>query len=221
MKYLNIPVNEFEQKLGYTFKDKSLLEKAITHPSYLTHQKVADFERLEFFGDKVVGIVVTHLLLQKFPKDDEGKLSVRYTNLVNKFTLYDILSIIGIKDDISLLDDCKTISVYADICEAILGAMFLDSNYDTLFNFIEKWWNFNNSDVKDPKSKLQEYAQSNGFSLPIYSCKKISDTMFEISVRIDEIDIEAMGKGHNKKEAEREAAHNANTIIKKLLNTKK
>lgn len=221
MKYLNIPVEDFEKKLGYFFKNKSLLEKAITHPSYLTHQKVADFERFEFLGDKVVGIVVTHLLLQKFPKDDEGKLSVRYTNLVNKFALDEIMSAIGIKNDISLFDDCKTTAVYADICEAIIGAMFLDSNYDTVLCFVTKWWNFNNSDTRDPKSKLQEYAQSNGFALPTYTCTKHSDTSFEISVQIKEIDINATGFGHNKKEAEREAAHKANNIIKKFVHRKK
>lgn len=218
MKYLNISVEDFEKKLGYNFKNKSLLEKAITHPSYLTHQKVADFERLEFFGDKVVGIAVTHLLLQKFPKDDEGKLSVRYTNLVNKFALDDIMTAINIKNDISLLDDCKTTSVYADMCEAIIGAMFLDSNYDTVLSFVKKWWNLDNSDTRDPKSKLQEYAQSRGLNLPVYTCKKHSDTLFEITVEIAEIDIKATGFGHNKKEAEREAAHKANKIIDNISN---
>ena len=216
MKYLNIPVEEFEQKLGYTFKNKSFLEKAITHPSYLTRQKIAEFERLEFLGDKVVGLAITHLLIKKFPKDNEGKLSVRYTNLVNKFALYDILIAIGILNDILLLDDCKTTAVYADICEAIIGAIFLDSDYNTTFEFIKKFWNLENSDARDPKSQLQEYAQSKGFKLPAYSCIKHSDTSFTITVRIDEINVEASGNGHNKKEAERQAAHKANIIIKSL-----
>ena len=216
MKYLNVSVNEFENKLGYSFKNKSLLEKAITHPSYLSHQKVADFERLEFLGDKVVGLAITHLLIKKFNKDNEGKLSVRYTNLVNKFALYDILTKIGILEDISLLEDCKTKSVYADICEAIIGAIFLDSNYDTALDIIEKFWNLEHSDTRDPKSLLQEYAQSHGYKLPVYTCTKQSDTAFIVSVRIEEINIETIGFGHNKKEAERKAAENANISIKKL-----
>lgn len=206
MKKIPIDLDYFQEKLEYKFKNLKLLKDALTHPSYLSHQSVAYFERLEFLGDKVVGLAITELLFTNFSKEDEGKLSVRYSNSVNKYALFDVLQRLGVIEHIPLLNDCKTVAVYADICEAIIGAIFIDSNYETAKNFMIKWWIFDNSEKKDPKSALQEYLQNKGLRIPEYSFEKQENGEFFMKVISKDLDIAAIGTGHNKKMAEHQAA---------------
>ena len=216
IKHLKISVTDFQNKINYNFKDLSLLEQSVVHPSYISKQKVAFFERLEFLGDKVLGLAVTEKLLLTFKEEDEGKIAIRYTNLTNKNALYDMMINLNILDDIELFEDCKTVAVYADIMEAIIGAIFVDSDYNTIRNLIFKWINVNDSGGKNAKNLLQEYLQHNGMKIPHYEDVTIGTNYFEVKVSSDELQLSAVGSGHNKKMAEQDAAKK----LLKLINAK-
>ena len=216
IKHLKISVTDFQNKINYNFKDLSLLEQSVVHPSYISKQKVAFFERLEFLGDKVLGLAVTEKLLLTFKEEDEGKIAIRYTNLTNKNALYDMMINLNILDDIELFEDCKTVAVYADIMEAIIGAIFVDSDYNTIRNLIFKWINVNDSGGKNAKNLLQEYLQHNGMKIPHYEDVIIGTNYFEVKVSSDELQLSAVGSGHNKKMAEQDAAKK----LLKLINAK-
>jgi len=215
MQYLKIDPSEFQQKLGYFFKDPSLLEHAITHPSYLSKQEVAFFERLEFLGDKVLGLAITEKLILTFPTENEGKIAVRYTNLTNKNSLYDNAIRLSLDKDIELMPDCKTISVYADIMESIIGAIFSDAGYETVRNLIFTWFDVANSDGKNAKNILQEHLQSQKMPIPVYEEVSSAKDYFEIRVTATALGLSAIGAGHNKKLAEQDAAKKLLELIGK------
>ena len=213
IKHLKISVSDFQNKINYNFKNLSLLEQAIVHQSYISKQTVAFFERLEFLGDKVLGLAITEKLLNTFPLEDEGKIAVRYTNLTNKDALYSTMSNLHIMDDIELFDDCKTVAVYADIMEAIIGAIFVDSCYDTIRDLIFQWISVNDSDGKNAKNLLQEYLQHKGMQIPKYEDTLCMTNYFEVKVSAEELKLSAVGSGHNKKIAEQDAAKKLLALI--------
>jgi len=215
MQYLKIDPSEFQRKLGYAFRNLSLLEHAITHPSYLSKQEVAFFERLEFLGDKVLGLAITEKLIREFPLENEGKIAVRYTNLTNKNSLYDNAIRLGFDHDIELMPDCKTVSVYADIMEAIIGAIFSDANYETARDLIFRWFDVANSDGKNAKNILQEYLQAQKMPIPVYEEVSSAKDYFEIRVKAAALGLSAIGAGHNKKLAEQDAAKKLLELIGK------
>lgn len=215
MQYLKIDPVLFQQKIGHNFSDLTLLQHAITHPSYLSKQEIAFFERLEFLGDKVLGLAITEKLITEFATENEGKIAVRYTNLTNKNSLYDNIIRLGIDHDIELMPDCKTVSVYADIMEAILGAIFIDAGYETARDLIFKWFDVSHSDGKNAKNILQEYLQSKKMSVPTYEEVLSQKDYFEIRAIAKELGLSAIGFGHNKKLAEQDAAKNLLALISK------
>ena len=204
--------------LKYNFKNEDLLLDALTHTSYLNNIQNNNFERLEFLGDRVLGLVISDILYRKFPDEKEGELARRMAVLVSGKTLAIIARKLNISDYIKVGDnltfnDGENYSILSDTMEALIGAMFLDSNYYEVRSFIEEIWSeliLNDiNPPKDPKSRLQELAMASKYDIPIYSnySRKGSDhsPTFKVLVSIKSLG-EAYGEGDSKKEAEIMAA---------------
>ena len=175
-------VHEFEKKINYKFRNKSLIDLAFTHSSY-KNKTNTDYERLEFLGDRVLSLVLSEHLFLKYPNENEGALSKRLSNLVSKQTLLEVANEISIKEMLKInyfekknLKLKKNISILSDVCEALIGAIYLDSNLDNAKKFIFNHWkkkvSKNIIPPQDPKSLLQEVAQKKGLDLPKYVLKK-------------------------------------------------
>ena len=174
-------VDEFEKKINYKFKNKSLINLAFTHSSF-KNKKNKNYERLEFLGDRVLALVISEDLFLKYPTEDEGALSKRLSDLVSKQKLLEVANEISIKEMLKIdqfekrnLKLKKNISILSDVCEALIGAIYLDSNLENAKKFISKYWkkkiSKNILPPQDPKSLLQEVAQKKGLNLPKYILK--------------------------------------------------
>lgn len=160
---------------GYSFSKVSLLDEALTHPSL---SGTYNYQRLEFLGDRVLGLAVSTLLLKEYPKEAEGHLNRRFTSLVRKETLAEMAQQLDIVKYIKLTPGAEAEgtrekeAVQADVCEAIIGAMYLDAGYETVEEFICKHWSQlldgEHNVVKDSKTLLQEWCQARGTELPKY-----------------------------------------------------
>ncbi len=174
--------DEFEKKINYKFKNKELINLALTHSSF-SNKKNLNYERLEFLGDRVLSLVISEHLFIKYPNENEGALSKRLSNLVSKQTLLEVANEINIREMLKIdnsekknLKLKKNISILSDVCEALIGAIYLDSNLASVKKFIYKHWkkkvSKNILPPQDPKSLLQEVAQKKGLDLPKYILKK-------------------------------------------------
>ena len=174
-------VDEFEKKINYKFKNKSLIDLAFTHSSF-KNKKNKNYERLEFLGDRVLSLVISEDLFLKYSNENEGALSKRLSDLVSKQKLLEVANEISIKEMLKIdqfekrnLKLKKNISILSDVCEALIGAIYLDSNLENAKKFISKYWKKKISkDIlppQDPKSLLQEVAQKKGLNLPKYIVK--------------------------------------------------
>lgn len=161
--------------VGYTFQSPSLLDEALTHPSLSGSR---NYQRLEFLGDRVLGLVVATLLLEAFPGEAEGKLNRRFTALVRRETLAEMSVKLGLSDALKLTPGAEAEgtrtkeAVQADVVEAVIGAMYLDGGYDVADAFIRKHWAPLMKDSvsvhKDNKTQLQEWCQARSLPLPYY-----------------------------------------------------
>ena len=211
---------ELEQKTGYTFADKTLLDGALTHISALSGKnRVASYQRLEFLGDHVLGLVVSDLLFRGFPNADEGELSRRLADLVRKETCADVARGIDLGAAIRLgaseanAGGRQRVAILADVCEALIGAVFLDGGYQSAAAVVEQLWGERlrtpASPVRDPKTALQEWAQARGLPTPSY--REIArtgphhDPEFRVAVLLPEL-MPAEGLGRSKRAAEQAAA---------------
>ena len=211
---------ELEQKTGYAFADNSLLDGALTHISALSGKnRVASYQRLEFLGDHVLGLVVSELLFRGFPNADEGELSRRLADLVRKETCADVARSIDLGAAIKLgaseanAGGRQRIAILADVCEALIGAVFLDGGYPSAMAVVEQLWGERlrtpASPVRDPKTALQEWAQARGLPTPSY--REIArtgphhDPEFRVAVLLPEL-MPAEGLGRSKRAAEQAAA---------------
>jgi ribonuclease III len=211
---------ELEQKTGYTFVDKALLDGALTHISALSGKnRVASYQRLEFLGDHVLGLVVSDLLFRGFPNADEGELSRRLADLVRKETCAEVARSIDLGAAIKLgasesnAGGRQRIAILADVCEALIGAVFLDGGYQSAAAVVEQLWGERlrtpESPVRDPKTALQEWAQARGLPTPSY--REIArtgphhDPEFRVAVLLPEL-MPAEGLGRSKRAAEQAAA---------------
>jgi len=184
---------------GYTFKKPSLLDEALTHPSL---SGTYNYQRLEFLGDRVLGLSVSTRLLEDYPKEQEGKLNRRFTGLVRKETLADISRKLGIVDHIKVTPGAEIEgtrekeAVQADVCEAVIGAIYLDSGFAAADAFIrEHWANFEGDNVaaiKDNKTLLQEWCQARSIALPTY---KVVDRAGPDHSPVFTIEVTIEGKG--------------------------
>lgn len=216
MKY-----NKLCDLIGYRFKDENLLSKAFTHPSRIRRNEVNHYERLEFLGDRVLGLAIAEYLLKHFNRDTEGQLTKFQAHLVSRHTCEKIGKSINLLDYLNFAknDFTKRSSITADALEAMIAAIFLDSSYETVKDIIYKLWQKEFESLlqtkTDPKSQLQEWSQANGFGLPNYELisRSGSDHEPEFTVAVRLGDRVAEGKGFTKKEAEQEAAKN---LLEKL-----
>ena len=216
-----------ETCFGHRFFDPALLQTALTHAS-ITPDRIHSNERLEFLGDRVLGLVIADMLLKHFPEEEEGDLGYRYTALVRRESLARIAVAIGLSDYISMSDGereaggAEKESLLANACEAVIGALYLDSGLDGAARFITKYWRtLMSKDVtppKDPKTKLQEWAQSAGKDLPRY---EVSDRIgphhspvFTVMVSIEGLKPES-ASGASKRSAEQVAAEALLSRLKK------
>ncbi|MCB1782834.1 MAG: ribonuclease III [Alphaproteobacteria bacterium] len=205
-----------EQAIGYSFRDKNLLRIALTHSSAASEE---NYERLEFLGDRVLGLVIAALIFEKFPNETEGDLARRLASLVQGSMLAELSESINLGEYIILSDaeresgGSKNENILADVYEALIGAMYLDGGFEPCQTLITKKW----ADVlhtmktppQHPKTALQEWAQSLGIPLPAYEITGQTGPdhapVFEITLRVKDHG-EVTASGRSRQEAEKQAA---------------
>mgnify|MGYP001217688974 CR=1 FL=1 len=210
INYLNL-----EKKLNLKFKDKKLLIKSLTHKSF---DKNNNNEKIEFLGDRVLGLVISKKLLEIYPDEKEGVLDKKFASLVNKKTCLQIAKSISLEKYILTFNfRNKSIKiedkVIADSCEALIGAVYLDKGFLIVENLILNLWKKNIKDSIvtqiDAKTKLQEFSLKKYKKLPTY--KIISNTgprhkpVFKVGVKLPNTKY-YISEGSSKKEAEQNAA---------------
>ena len=202
--------------IDYEFKNKALLDLAFTHSSY---SKINN-ERLEFLGDSVLNLVITKYLFENYPELDEGKMSRVRSNLVNQETLSSLSKNLELQKNIKLsageekTNGREKKSILSNTFEALIGAIYLDSNLDEVFNYIKNIYGdlLTNANLiknnKDPKSLLQEYCQGKFLPLPNYNTTEVKDKIntFETVCSINGIKNYGYGKGTTKKNSHQSAA---------------
>jgi len=217
-------LGKIQKKIGVKFEDKSLLEEALTHRSYLNENprwRYGNNERLEFLGDAVLELVVTEELFRRFPKREEGKLTVLRAALVNSKSLYEVAKVVGLNKELLLsrgeTKDAKgkgreTIS--ANSVEAVIGAIYMDQGYEKAKKFIDTFVISKLDEVaknggKDAKSLVQEHAQADFKITPRYEVLDESgpahNRRFRVGLYFEE-ELKAEGYGTSKQEAELDAA---------------
>ncbi len=218
------------RQLEYTFNNASLLEEALTHRSFGSHNN----ERLEFLGDGILNFVIADELFQKHPELREGDLSRLRASLVNGEMLADIARELSLGDYIRLgsgelkSGGFRRSSILADTVESIIGAVYCDSDFENCRTLILRLFEnkLNNlpdvDSLKDAKTRLQELLQSRRHSLPVYEVLGVSgkahSQVFQVECKIDELDCFVKGKGGSRRKAEQVAAAGALDKIKKQLN---
>ena len=206
---------DLESKINYKFNSKELLKTCLTHKSF---NENINNEKLEFLGDRVLGLVISKNLLTKYPNEKEGIIDKKYANLVNKKTCAEIANNIGLKKFMLLgynyiKNENKHEKISGDCLEALIGAIFLDSSLKNAEKFILNYWKSSLMDsdftVIDSKTKLQEYSLKKYKKLPTYTLLKTSGPhhkpVFKVTVKT--IDSKKVtGTGSSKKEAQQNAA---------------
>lgn len=211
-----------EKRLGYVFHDYANLERALTHSSVRKKLDASfHYERLEFLGDRVLGLTIAHILYQTYPRAKEGELSLRLNALVKGKTLAAIADEIGLHEFIRTGGDLKELrgkrmqSVRADVLEALIASIYLDGGLEAAADFIERFWTERLADTEgarqDSKTALQEWAHANRLGTPQYRERARSgpdhDPEFKVSVLIGNMQ-ECIGTGRSKRSAEQQAARN-------------
>ena len=203
------------EQLGHVFADASLIQRAMTHSS----RGVENYERLEFLGDRVLGFVVATLLIEHFPDESEGQLAVRFAALVDRTTCAEVAQAIGVAKLLSLDVSARAAGVHlsdnvlGDVCEALIGSLYIDGGIDAARRFIVAHWSpllrKRTRAQKDSKSRLQEWAQSRALPIPSYEViwRDGPDHQPLFRVRVTLRDIEPVeATGASKQEAEKLAA---------------
>jgi ribonuclease-3 len=206
------------RSLGYSFEDMQLLQAAVTHRSAGGQNN----ERLEFLGDAILGHVIAEWLYELFPDASEGQLSRLRASLVKKETLADIARTLDVGDYLLLgsgelkSGGFRRDSILADALEAILGGIARDSGFEVCRScirnlFADKIDQLSPSDeLKDPKTRLQEYLQSHKLDLPVYEVTEVSgkahSQCFSIECRVDALQRSSTGRGRSRRRAEQAAA---------------
>lgn len=205
------------EKLGHAFKDKGLLIRALTHASAST---IASNERLEFLGDRVLGLVVAHRLYGMFPDDPEGALAPKLNSLVRREACAAAAEAAGLAEHVILAGSeaasggRRKSAILAGVCEAVIAALYLDGGYDVARAFIDRYWDAGfaglGQDLRDAKTALQEWAQARrSRAAPVYRLvgREGPDhaPRFLVEVTIAGAG-DAVGEGHSKREAEQAAA---------------
>lgn len=207
---------ELSERLGHHFRDAELLLEAVTHASTAGDQS---YERLEFLGDRVLGLVVAEMLFRHFPEEPEGMLARRHTSLVRQDSLAAVAVQLDLASHLRLSPGEEegggrsNPAILSDVCEAILGAIYLDSGFAAARLLVERLWQprleADQRPPQDNKTALQEWAQGSGRPLPRYAESARSgsahEPLFTVCVEV-EGERPAEGQGRSKRAAEQAAA---------------
>ena len=210
-----------ENRIGYRFDDAAMLESALTHISALkgARNRAASYQRLEFLGDHVLGLVISDMLYRAFPRADEGELSRRLADLVRKETCAEIGRAIDLGAAIRVGSSEANAgarsrpAILADVCEALIGAVYVDGGYKAAEALVERLWEVRlratAPPLRDPKTVLQEWAQARGLPTPNYREVARSgpdhSPEFRVAVQLPGFAL-AEGLGRSKRVAEQAAA---------------
>ena len=212
---MKIKINKLQKILNIKFKDPGLLLQAITHKSYNTKK---NYEILEFLGDRVLGLTISRKLIDLYPNEKVGVLDKRFSNLVNKNICYEISKKLKLDNFVLTANKKEKLAnveskIISDICESIIGAIYLDKGFKIANEFILFIWSDylkNSNEAKvDSKTKLQEFSLKKFKSLPIY--KIVSNTgprhkpIIKVGVKIKSSKF-IYAQGPSKKTAEQSAA---------------
>lgn len=213
--------SDFEERIRYRFSNPLLLEQALTHISALAgaRNRAASYQRLEFLGDHVLGLVISDMLFRNFSKADEGEMSRRLADLVRKEACAEVARAINIGEAIRLgsseanAGGRNRTAILADVCEALIGAIFVDGGYSAACEFIEQLWSARmrkpSQPLRDSKTALQEWAQARGLPTPAYREVERKgpdhDPEFRVIVELPQL-APAEGLGRSKRAAEQAAA---------------
>lgn len=231
----NFHSDQIEKIINYKFSNKLLLFKAFKHPSFLAitnESYIESNERLEFLGDSILGQATTDFLFHLYPQETEGTLSQMKSILVSRTVLSEVCHKLGLGEYL-LIDKGeektggkKRLSNLANLYEAIIGAVYLDGGYNPAEKFIKNSLLSKCKDILNKrkhynyKSMLLEYSQSKGLGSPLYITVDESgpdhEKFFVIEVSLNDTQ-KANGKGHSKKIAEQNAAHNLIKLIEPQL----
>ncbi len=226
---LNTPVAiaRLSKKIGYSFKEPKLLLQALTHRS----AKGAHNERLEFLGDSILGFVIAEALFKQFPEHAEGDLTRMRSSLVKGVTLAEVGRDFGLGQHLILgpgelkSGGHRRDSILEDAVEAIIGAVYLDSDLPTCKILILTWFEQRLANIKpgneqkDPKTRLQEYLQGRKIPLPQYEVINTTgqshNQQFTVRCITSVLDNEVITKGSSRRKAEQSAALQVLTLIEK------
>ena len=204
-----------EEALGHRFTDPGLLALALTHASAVagSGQDHRTYQRLEFLGDRVLGLVVADMLDLRFPEAPEGELSRRLARLVSRDTCAEVADEMRLETFVRIAGGRATASVRGDICESVLGALYRDGGLPAARAVIGRYWGPRIESMSGPlgdaKTELQEWAHRRGLETPVYREVLRSGPdhapLFEIEVSVGAV-APGRGRGRSKREAEHEAA---------------
>jgi len=216
-------IKNFEKIIKYTFKNKSLLSQSLTHKSF---NNISNNEKLEFLGDRVLGLIISQKLLEKFPSEKEGTIDKKFANLVNKKTCSSIARKLNLKKYLYLSKSHKDLDrsankIISDCLEAIVGAIYLDGGLKAAEKFILNFWHsyLDKSIITliDSKTQLQEYSLKKFKELPKYVFFKKTgpqhQPVFKTEVQIPNSK-KLLGTGSSKKKAQQNAAFKLLKILK-------
>tara|TARA_B100000700_G_C14953962_1_gene813066 strand:+ start:783 stop:1451 length:669 start_codon:yes stop_codon:yes gene_type:complete len=218
-KYLN----KIEETLKIKFNDKSLLLKSFIHKSF---DKNKNNEKLEFLGDRVIGLIISKKLISMYPKESEGIIDKKFANLVNKKTCAEIGKKLELHQFVKTGNSYKNFThsdekILSDTCEALIGSVYLDQGFFVAERFVLKHWDsfIKNSGYTaiDSKTKLQEFSLKKYKKLPVYKTFKKTgpnhNPIFKVQVQIQDSK-KFIGQGNSKKIAQQDAA---SKLIKDLI----
>ena len=218
-------LGSLEDTLGHKFENPDILHQALMHSS-ASKDRTQSNERLEFLGDRVLGLVCADMLLDAFPNEDEGELGYRFSGLARSESLARVADAINLGPLIVLSEGEEASSgrdnpaILADCCEAVIAALFLDGGLEKARAFIHRHWKPLMAETplppKDSKTVLQEWAQGQGLPLPLYevTAQKGPAHAPTFTVRVTVHDKKpAEGEGTSKQAAEQVAAENLLTTI--------
>jgi len=212
---MEIQINKLEKIINIKFNNPKILLQSITHKSY---DPIINYEKLEFLGDRILGLIISKKLIELYPNDKVGILDKKFSNLVNKNICYEIGIKLKLNEFVLVGNAKKKISnienkIISDVCEAVIGAIYLDKGMKSSKEFILNMWSdylkTSNFTKIDAKTKLQEFSLKKFKSLPVY--KIISNTgprhkpNFKVGVKIKSSKY-AYANGSSIKNAEQSAA---------------
>lgn len=212
-------VARLESIVGHHFADQDLARRALTHSSAVTGTHLDTYERLEFLGDRVLGLIVAELLLEAYPKAEEGEIAKRHAKLVSRKLCAEVAQVASL-DEILLLGaserkggGSKKVNLLADVTESVIAALYRDGGLDAAARFVREHWarrvEMFEGPLRDAKTELQEWAHAQGRETPIY--REISRSgpdhapTFVVAVTVAGIE-DGVGEGASKRDAEHRAA---------------